>query len=390
MSLLLAVDIGTTALELALISDDGTIKTTGLLNPQRLYGSDVISRMNNATKPRLLAKMQSQVRDAIYSTALRELGIKKWDELSRIVISGNTLMLHLFFGFDVSGMTRAPFKPFTLTFPITDWNGVRVIAIPCISTFVGGDITSGLYGQSITSSGQNILFADLGTNGEIVLKKGNSFYAASVAAGPAFEGGNISIGLPALSGAIYSVSIKKGFCRIKTISDIPPRGICGSGLIEAVYELKENNIIDAQGSYIDDDIRNEGYPLYANNINDKLTLTQDDIRAFQEAKAAVCAGILALLKVSDTAFTEIDSFILAGSFGRHLDIKKASDIGLIPKALSSKVTLAGNSSLNGAIRLARNPKDLDALTSFAKNVVSISLADSDYFKEAYITSLPLA
>lgn len=390
MSLTLAADIGTTTVELALLSDNQIISRTGFLNPQRLYGSDVLSRTKNASKPDLAALMQDQIRSIIHDTAISSLGLSSWKELSLIILSGNTLMLHLFFGFDVSGMTDAPFEPFTLEPPVTEWDGIRVLSFPCISAFVGGDITSGIYALSIPSSDKNILFADLGTNGEILLKLNDRLFSTSVAVGPAFEGGNISIGMPAIDGAIDSVSIKKGFCRIHTVSELlPPKGICGSGLIDTVYELRKEKIIDKFGSFYDDTIRHNGFCIFAKNINDRLILTQDDIRSLQAAKAAVYAGILTLLDITDTSATDIDQFYIAGSFGKHLDIKKASDIKMIPEALIPKTSLAGNTSLEGAIRLADTPSDLSLLSSITRKVNCVSLADSEAFRSAYIQSMDL-
>lgn len=411
MSRNLAIDIGTTTIALSVIDTDGiysasdanpndaspTASTSSaaidafiIENPQRLYGSDVISRMNNAAKGggNLAQKMRTMVRTAIQDM-ITSHGIN-WQSLSAIVISGNTLMMHLFHGLDASGMLTAPFMPAELAPAISDWDGIPVTSMPGISAFVGGDIVSGIYALDLIHEEKPALFADLGTNGELVLSIDGKIITTSVAAGPAFEGGNLSIGMPALPAAIDSLAVKNGFCRIHTIDNVlPPKGLCGSGLIEAVYELLQDGILDAHGSYLSTQYREDGFPLYIQNADQRLTLTQEDIRAFQVAKAAVRAGIDTLLDTCNLSISDIAQFHLAGSFGQHLNIKKASGIGLIPKALAPHTALVGNTSLAGAIRLAQKPDDYATIKEIAEQAQSVSLADSDIFKEAYIRYMDL-
>ena len=181
------------------------------------------------------------------------------------------------------------------------------------------------------------------------------------------------------------MTIKNGFCRIHTIDgSLPPRGLCGSGLTEAVAELLQDGLLDRHGSFVHASHRENGFALYAQNASQRLTLTQDDIRAFQVAKGAFRAGIDALLRAAGLPMSAIHSFVLAGSFGSHLDSKKASSTGLIPKALLSRTVFAGNASLAGAIRLARQPDDYPRLTDLCQHASHLSLADSAAFKDAYL------
>ncbi len=384
----LAIDLGTTTI--ALCSASSSKKAAArAINPQRLYGSDVLSRMKNAARFNLSDKLKSMAKEAILDLAA-SLGILPEDILE-IYLSANTPMTHLFWGLDVSGMLSAPFSPETLCVPEKDWEGIPVFTFPGISAFIGGDIVSGIYSLSLLDKKSPCLFVDLGTNGEIVLFIPNEgLLSASVAAGPCFEGGNISIGMPAVSGAIDSLSIKKGFCRIHTVEEcLPPKGLCGSGLIEAVYELFSDGIIDSHGSFLNDSFREEGFPLYAQNLNSRLLLSQKDIRALQMAKGAVYAGIKALCSKADLRDEDISTLYLAGSFGEHLDIKKASGIGLIPKALVSKTISVQNTSLAGALRLALNPEEAPLLCRIVSETKYISLADSPVFKEEYIRAMDL-
>ena len=411
MSKVLAVDIGTTTIALSVTDTDRVYSaceydlpasssaaffkadsnelTAVIENPQRLYGSDVISRMNNAIKPQLAKKMRSLIRDAI-KAAVADRFHTGWQSLSGIVISGNTMMTHLFYGLDVSGMLTVPFTPADLSPEICDWDGVPVTSMPGISAFVGGDIVSGIYALKLIGESSPVLLADLGTNGELVLAVGGKILSTSVAAGPAFEGGNLSIGMPALPGAIDSLTVKNGFCRIHTIErQLPPKGLCGSGLIEAVFELKQDGILDTHGSFLSGQYRENGFPLYIQNIDQKLALSQEDVRAFQVAKAAVRAGIDALLSEARLSLADISRFYLAGSFGQHIDIKKASGIGLIPEDLVNCTFLVGNTSLAGAVRLAQHPDDYPAVAKIAAAASSVSLADSDIFKESYFRNMDL-
>ena len=390
MSRKLAVDIGTTTVALSVVDTGSAIKPpqTVIENPQRLYGSDVLSRMNNAAKQKLAAKMRTMIRKAICDAAAA--GGADWHSLSGVTLSGNTLMTHLFHGLDVSGMLAAPFTPAELSPAVCDWDGVPVISMPAVSAFVGGDIVSGIYALDLIHSKSPVLFADLGTNGELVLFTDGRLVTSSVAAGPAFEGGSLSIGMPALPGAIDALTVKNGFCRVHTIDDVlPPKGLCGSGLIEAVYELLQDGILDRYGSFLSASYRDDGFPLYAQNAGQKLLLTQADIRAFQVAKAAVRAGMDTLLSVCGLQASDIGCFYLAGSFGTHLDIKKASGTGLIPDAFISNTSLVGNTSLAGAIRLSQRPDDIAEVADIARHAESVSLADSDFFKEAYIRYMEL-
>ncbi|MBR1629285.1 MAG: DUF4445 domain-containing protein [Lachnospiraceae bacterium] len=385
----LAVDLGTTTIEIYIPDQESSGRFARFENPSRLYGADVLSRMNNTARFGLSEKLQQRIGASIEQNAA-VLGLD-FSNCSGIVLSGNTPMQHLFFGMDVSGMVDAPFTPVSLSMQHGLLQGVPVVSFPGISAFVGGDILSGLYALDLLHTDSPVLFVDLGTNGEIVLAlPGEGLLASSVAAGPAFEGGNISIGMPAVSGAIDTMSIRHGFCRFHTIEEsLPPKGLCGSGLIEAVYELYADGQIDRHGTYLSETFRKEGFPLSPGGFSRELSLTQKDIRHLQEAKSAICAGIFALLDASHLRESDIGRLIFAGNFGNHLDIKKASGIGLIPEALIPKTSLAGNTSLQGAIRFARHPEDGEEIASIVSRAKSLSLADSPTFKEAYIRFLEL-
>ena len=407
----LAVDLGSSVLEFRLVDENinnSSYSSSRLENPTRLYGAEVLSRLNNAVRLGLSGRMQAMMRDALVSAV--EEGGTPWRSLSHVALAGNTAMQHLFFGLETSGLLAHPFTPQSLAALSTEIGGVPVHSFPCISAFVGGDIVAGIYDLDLVHASRPSLFVDLGTNGEIILSIPpafrnpalisedlpedphlNTLLSASVAAGPAFEGGNISKGMPALSGAIDSLSIRKGFCRIHAVGDtLPPKGICGSGLIEAVYELYTDGIVDRHGSFVSERHRQEGFPLYARTIREQLLLTQKDIRSLQVAKAAICAGMWSLVSYAGLREEDIADLFLAGSFGTNLNLKKASGIGLIPEAFLSRTTLVGNTSLNGAVKLAAaGPKAIDEPVRITSRAHPVSLADSPLFREEYLKQMDL-
>ncbi len=402
----LALDLGTTTIEIlasirgncdktsapsfidSSFNNQNIVWTDRFFNPQRLYGADVLSRMNNAVRFDLAKKMRTMALDAILAS-IKANHAKKAPACA--VVAANTPMTHLFFGLDVAGLVDAPFKPASLSSQQCDQDGIHFLSFPGISAFVGGDIVAGIYALSLSAVSAPTLLVDLGTNGEIVLSlPGESPIVTSVAAGPAFEGGNISKGMPAKDGAIDSLSIRRGFCRIHTIGETPePKGLCGSGLIGAVAALYSDGLIDVHGSFLSEEYRQTGFPLYARGPGQRLLLTQEDIRALQMAKAAVAAGITALLDHAGLKITEIATLFLSGNFGAHLNTDNASKIGLIPGELITKTSLAGNTSLHGALRLANHPGDLPFIEEIARTSASLSLADSAFFKEAYLKNMDL-
>lgn len=389
----LAIDIGTTTVGMCLF-DDNIKKYVNIENPNRLHGADVISRMKNAVHQNLGEKIRQDLRNAILTEFdnLAEGLDLSFRDLECVVISANVAMTHLFMGLDLSGMLDAPFTPQSLEMIFDEWDSVPVTVFGGLSPFVGGDIVSGLYALDLFSPSKPELLIDLGTNGEIVLCLPDSIIATSTAAGPAFEGANISCGVAATYGAIDSVRIQNGFCRISTIgNELPPKGLCGSGLIDAVYELYHDGIIDRHGTFVTDENRSLGFTLYHDNFsNNDIRLKQDDIRNLQTAKAAICAGIMSICRQADISYEDIAKVHIAGSFGKHLDVEKAFGIGLLPAELKNRAFACGNTSLQGAILLASNPSDAEIIKKKASRSTCINLADSSAFGDAYISSMDFA
>ncbi len=394
-------------MSLVSLADGKKLAETGFINPQRAaaLGSDVLSRMRNAANPRTGARMRSMLLASIRHGAEALFEKTKLDDTTHtggvpVVIAGNTTMLHIFSGLDTASMLKAPFIPADMSMR-REWlkmentseepgqgTGMPVTLFPCISAFVGGDIVAGIFALDLLEKKAPVLFLDLGTNGEMALFTGEKLYVTSVAAGPAFEGGNISIGMAAVDGAISRVNIRRGFCRVETVGGKPAKGICGSGLFDAVAQMFADGIIDSHGTlserYIED-----GFPVYMRDASHRLILTQDDIRAFQTAKAAVAAGAEALLCTAGVSVEEVAEVCIAGNFGEYLDPASAKTVGLLPREMFDKMRSVGNTSLLGAEKLLAHPEDKEIVEKITEVAIPLDLAGDELFKTRFIERMEI-
>lgn len=376
----IAIDIGTTTLAFSLLElySGRIVDTYTAVNHQRVYGADVISRIQAANAGKGEELRQSIEEDI--KNGIEQLGIK--GRVIQIAIAANTVMLHLLREYSCEGFSRYPFKPVTLETEEFHVEHTKVTLLPGISAFVGADITAGLYACEVMEQDENVLFLDIGTNGEMALKVKDKLYVASTAAGPAFEGGNIKWGVGSICGAISGVTFADGKAKITTIENKMPIGICGTGVVEAVAELLEAGLIDENGK-LEEPYFKEGFPLGENEKGEEIVLTQQDIREIQMAKGAIRAGIEILIKQAGIEYKEIEKVYLAGGFGYYLDVKKASQIGLLPKELADKTVAAGNTALKGAIRFLAEQK-LKPLQKIAENATEVQLAEKKEFQELYL------
>lgn len=257
---------------------------------------------------------------------------------------------------------------------------------PGISTFVGADIVSGLCALRIAEKTSVRLLVDLGTNGEMVLGNKDRMLAASTAAGPAFEGGNITWGTGSIPGAICGVHLKDGKLDIQTIQELAPIGICGTGVIELAAELLRNEEMDETGRLTDQWFKS-GFSISMNPHGEQICLTQKDIRELQLAKAAVRGGIEALLNRYGITAGQIDRVYVAGGFGYQLNYEKAVQIGMFPKEFTGKFQAAGNSSLRGAVELLYSPDRMQEAVRTAALAEEISLSSDPVFQEAYMDAM---
>ncbi len=307
----------------------------------------------------------------------------------RLYVAGNTTMLHLLLGIDPTPMGTAPYTAAFLDerrLPATDLglSGVReVIALPGIAAFVGADLVAGAYHVGRPPAGQYRLLVDLGTNAEILLMSHDAILCTAAAAGPCFEGASISCGMSATPGAICAYESDGTYETIPAPdgTDTPPRGLCGTGLVDVVAALLDREVIDETG-YMEQDI------FY---IADAVSITQEDIRRYQLAKSAVAAAIEALLHTAGVDSAAVDRLCIAGGFAAKLNTASAVRTGLLPAPLADRCVPVGNASLAGTARYiaalaasATPTADLNAITSTARY---LDLAADPYFSERFMEGM---
>lgn len=391
----IAIDIGTTTLAAALIdrsSGELTAAVTGV-NHQRAFGADVVSRIA-AASGEAGGKLQQSIRgdlNALIERLLSEGGCLP-KQVGRVAISANTTMGHLLMGYPCEGLGAYPFIPWNIGTVTEKAQAVLggetvldcpVTLLPGISAYVGGDIAAGLLTCGFYERKRPALFLDLGTNGEMAVGNRDRILAASTAAGPAFEGGNISCGTGSIPGAICSVEIKDGKAHIATIGDVPAIGLCGTGVIETTRELLAGGLMDESG-LLDEAYEKTGFPLALTPEGRTIAFTQRDVREIQLAKSAVRAGVETLLLRYGISCDEVDTVYVAGGFGFHLDMEKAVDIGLLPGKLRGRVQAAGNTSLRGAANYLTRTAAPEQLAGLIGVCSEVELAMDPDFNERYM------
>ena len=383
----IAIDIGTTTLAFELLDMQcGTsIATHSVINNQRKYGADVMSRIKNCVEGNattLTKLVQQDISDGVVHI-LEVSGVR---DISLVTIAGNTTMLHILLNQPVNTLGVAPFTPVFIDKKVIPFAKLcpastldcDVIILPGISTFVGADITAGLICAGWPNVSGNNLLIDLGTNGEMALFSQNKINVTSTAAGPAFEGGNISMGMGSVSGAIAKVSYlpEDNVFSYTTINNAQPIGICGTGVVDISAELVRHSLVDETG-YIesdDDEI----------NIAPGVTFSQKDIREIQLAKSAVRAGIEILLDIANVAYADLDNVYISGGFGHKIDLKNAVTLGLIPAELESKIVPLGNSALGGAAKTLLSTICEAECEKLAKIATEINLATHPRFNDLFM------
>lgn len=395
----LAVDIGTTTLAAALVdcTDGKILATATAVNSQRSFGADVVSRIGAACHGKGKALQKAVRRDL---TRLTKQLLKDHPGTAarcrQMAIAANTTMLHLLMGWPCDGLGDWPFQPVSLggkTYraqevlgPQTVLADATVTLLPGMSTYVGADITAGIWQCGLASSDDVSLFVDLGTNGEMVLGNKDQRFIASAPAGPALEGGKLTWGTGSVPGAICGVRIERGRAKVRTIDHAVPVGICGTGILEAMAGLVREGLVDETGKLVEPYFH-KGFPLASTLDYQRITLSQQDIREIQMAKSAIRAGIESLIERSGISRQRIHQVFLAGGFGYYLDPQKAAVIGLLPADLAERTTAVGNTSLKGAIGLLTGAVTLEELQAIAAGAEEIVLGNDEAFQRLYIDYL---
>lgn len=374
----IAVDIGTTtiAIKLCNLTSDKIVDAKTIVNPQMTLSSDVVGRIATAAsgKADLLKCMVNNV----VKTSIKDVLMKNnlSNTIEKTVVTGNTSMLYLYMGKDTKKLLTYPF----ITDELFDFeqmlDGTDTYFPPCVSAFVGADLLCAVLASGMTEKNEVSLLCDIGTNNEIALYKDGELTVTSTAAGPVFEGAGITHGCMGINGAIDKVWLENGLINIHTIGEDTPCGICGSGVIDSVAVGLKLGIIDKNGTMSSD-------ICFYNDIS----LTQDDVRAVQLAKSAIFSGIQTLMKISGITSDEINTFYIAGGFGKYMDVQNVRYIGLFPKKFSEKTKILGNAALDGAVKLLLNSEMKNKIRNIASICKCVNLGGNEDFNSLYIKNM---
>ncbi|MEW9121127.1 MAG: corrinoid activation/regeneration protein AcsV [Thermotaleaceae bacterium] len=409
----IALDIGTTSVAACLVDLYGgkLLAKASSGNAQMQYGADVINRIIFATKKNGLEKLTHAIVHETINPLLRkmykEAGIHK-DEVIAFVAAGNTTMCHLLLGVYPDYLRREPYIPTFVRAPFIKTSELELEAnpetfiyiVPSVASYVGGDITAGVLSSGIWASEENVLFIDLGTNGEIVFGNKDFFMTCACSAGPAFEGGEISCGMRAAGGAIERIIIDRVTFepRLKVINEEKPKGICGSGIIDLIAEMMMLGLIDRRGKLNRDlktvRIRFDEYGIGEYvlafkeewDLDEDITVTEIDIDNFIKAKGAVYSGACTLVESLGMDMSIIDKVYIAGGIGNSLDIDRAIQIGLFPDIDREKYMYIGNSSLMGCYLTLMSEDARRKLEEIAAQMTYMELSAYPSYMDEFISA----
>lgn len=403
-----SVDIGTTTVVTTLLDlhAGAAVAVESTLNKQAPFGADVIARMGHAM---VGAEELAQLHAAILETVnglladlRRAAGVRR-DEVFELVTVGNATMLHLFLGVDPSSIAVAPFvaaflEPQDLR---ADEVGVevhpagRVALFPSIGAYVGADIVADVLATGIAREPTMRLLVDVGTNGEIVLGNEDRVVATAAPAGPAFEGGQILHGMRATDGAIEGVALDEDV-HLQVIGDVEPRGICGSGLIDVVAQLRLAGLVGEDGVLASAE-EVPGHPLAgrlvvrdgvrAFALTEDVVLTQLDVRELQSAKGAIATGIEVALAERGVRPEDLEEILLAGSFGTYIDPANARTLGLVPPVPVERIRAVGNTASEGAKMALLSFREREVAFELPAFIEYVELSSATDFNERFIGNL---
>ncbi len=403
----LAIDLGTTTIAgyLVDIVNGKTLATQGIINPQVSFGEDIVSRITYAMEsPSRALELQKAVLLEINKLIINlcKKTNNRPEQILESVIVGNTVMHHLFLNLPVEQLAVSPFTPAAgkaLNVKAGDIGlyiapGAYIHLLPNIAGFVGADhVAVILATKEIWKNEKLVIILDIGTNTEISLIKNGRISSVSCASGPAFEGAHIKNGMRATDGAIERFQIINGKIKYKTIGEVQPIGICGSGILDAIAQLRLTDTINREGRIKNNNDRARFYnnqleyvlvDYKEENDTRTITITQNDVREVQLAKAAIRSGINVLFKRAGCSIEEIDKIIIAGAFGSYIDISSAITIGMLPFISLDRFQQVGNAAGVGAkIALLSNNKRSEA-ESIASRASYIELATAHNFEKIFL------
>lgn len=410
-----AIDLGTTTVVATLLDlTTGTpMAVASSLNKQQPFGADVISRISatmlDADALAKLRELAQLTMAELIEQTCSEAGITT-DQVYEAAIAGNATMTQIALGIDPEPLGVAPFILATdelPTMPASELGlGInpraRAYLFPSLGAYVGGDIIAGALATGMDRDKRLRLFIDIGTNCEIILGDGERLIATAAPAGPAFEAASIRQGMRAAPGAIEVVTFTDEGVQLQVIDDAEPKGICGSGLVDAVAELARVGLLDASGRFVDDERAKEIAPHLAHHMvmrgdervfilagegDDAVFLTQRDVRELQFAKAAISTGWKLLLEEYGAQERDVQQVLLAGSFGTYLSARNAIRIGLVPKIPALRVVSAGNVAGEGAKMVLLSGPERHGATAMLGEIAYVELSDRTDFNDRFVDEL---
>jgi uncharacterized 2Fe-2S/4Fe-4S cluster protein (DUF4445 family) len=409
----LAVDVGTTTVAVYLVDlTTGRIAgRAGSHNRQAAYGDDVITRIIHAAEADETAGLV-QLQQAVVAT-INELAVGlaaksrlTAGDIRAVVVAGNTTMTHLLLALPPANIRLEPYVPAASHFPSVRAGELGlavhpraiVHCLPAVASYVGGDIVAGAVVNGMAEEEPLTLFLDIGTNGEMVLGNRDWLVSCACSAGPAFEGAGVTHGMRASPGAIAGLAIDKETYEVtyRTVDGLPPQGLCGSGLIDALAKLRQAGVIDRAGQLQDlptprmrrGQSGREFVLAWAEKAaGSDIVLTEADIKNLLRAKAAVYAGVRSLLKLVELDLSAIERVYIAGGFGSYLNIADAVNIGLLPDLPAAEYVFLGNASVQGAHAALTSAAALAAAEELADKMTYIELSAGNLFMEEFISAL---
>ena len=386
------------------------VDKVGEMNPQIAYGEDVVSRIAFATQNQDGRRMLQSVLVDVLNKKILEVcqstGIKHWQVVDAVIV-GNTAMHHLLAGLPVRQLVFAPYIP-AVKEPVNIRasaigvdlaNGAYIHLLPNIAGYVGADHSAVILSTELWKTDKTILAIDIGTNTEISLVSNGRLLSCSCASGPAFEGAHITNGMRAAPGAIERVQIIDGEIRIFTIDDKAPVGICGSGILDVVAEMRAANLMDEKGALIEGQLnvradKKNGLefllvPAALTGHERDIAVSRRDVNEIQLAKAAIRAGQEILLVKAGITAEDIDEVIIAGAFGTYINVPNAIKVGMLPDIPVKRFRQVGNAAGMGAVQALISSKHRNLIKDVIKNVDYIELTTYADFQDEFMKAMYL-
>lgn len=406
-----AIDIGTTTVVCSLVDmlTGEELGHASEINAQKFFGLDVLTRITyeienpDDGREKLQKAIVGSINKMVKSICDRH-GLTQ-DQIYQVTVGANCTMMHMLMGVDARPIGKAPFAPVfarakdvkASDIGLKAAPGARLYCLPSVSAYIGADIVAGAYVCDLKHQKGNVMFIDIGTNGEIVLAADGKLMSCSCAAGPALEGMNISSGMRAAEGAIEDIHINEDGLDLKIIGDCEPAGICGSGILTVTKELLRTGIVRKTGAFVkadkfdDDDYRSkyivvdeDGKRSFrmteGGDGTEPLYITQGDVRQVQLAKGAILSGFMALMKKAGIGMADLDRVLIAGQFGAHLPAESITGTGILPFEVEDRIEYVGNTSKTGAYMALMSGKVKRDMEELAHEMDYLELGATDNYE----------